>query len=300
MKRKLGVWLFKDGKPGHEKQVAGVVNVLADSFELDTQTYNVRDRLSQNLRYLWPGRYRADQSPDLILGAGHATHLPMLAAKLSTGARIVVLMKPSLPKHWFDLCVVPSHDGLSPGPGLFVTTGAVSDQPYSARHDEGLGLILLGGPSRHFGWHTEKIAEQVDRIATDHPDIRWTVANSRRSPAETLPAIASLGHPHLVTVDHAATEPSWLSTQLMASASVWVSEDSVSMIYEALTSGARTGLLQVPRTSDSRITQGVDQLAEDGWVTTFAQWNRGSPLKPAPEPLNEASRLVKWMISSWL
>ena len=66
--------------------------------------------------------------PDLILGAGHATHLVLwwLARKHRTQS--IVMMKPSLPMAWFSLCLVPAHDFRVPpqGENLIVTQGALN------------------------------------------------------------------------------------------------------------------------------------------------------------------------------
>jgi len=70
-----------------------------------------------------------------------------------------------------------------------------------------------------------------------------------------------------------------------------VTEDSVSMVYEALSSGARVGLLPVPRSKqDTRVLRGLDQLVEAGFVTPYARWLKTRTLTPPPEPLQEAAR----------
>ena len=48
--------------------------------------------------------------PDILLGAGHATHLDIITAKLKFGGKSVIIMKPTLPYCMFDLCLIPKHD----------------------------------------------------------------------------------------------------------------------------------------------------------------------------------------------
>ena len=81
---------------------------------------------------------------------------------------------------------------------------------------------------------------------------------------------------------------------------VWVSEDSMSMTYEAITAGAAVGLLSVPRRRNSRVTRGVENLIAKGWVTSFAQWQSGEPLSTAPLNLNEARRCADWICDRFL
>ncbi|NIO88166.1 MAG: hypothetical protein GTN53_46765, partial [Candidatus Aminicenantes bacterium] len=58
--------------------------------------------------------------------------------------------------------------------------------------------------------------------------------------------------------------------KLYADAStIWVTEDSVSMIYEAMTSGAIVGLLTVPRKNKTRVSTAVDNLIQKHFVTAF-------------------------------
>ena len=55
-------------------------------------------------------------------------------------------------------------------------------------------------------------------------------------------------------VPYASTDSDWLPARLSEAGEVWVSEDSVSMIYEVLTAGAQLGLLKVQRGKENRIT----------------------------------------------
>ena len=63
-------------------------------------------------------KYNLDKrliKPDIAIGAGHKTHLYLLAIKRCFGAKIVVILKPSLPLKFFDLCVIPKHDDVKKG-----------------------------------------------------------------------------------------------------------------------------------------------------------------------------------------
>ena len=113
----LIIWRFIDGKPGHQNQTAGLVQALVDRVAVDSHDIIVRPDWRNWLGLLTArcplGRGLPD--PDILLGAGHATHVALLACKRARGGRTVVLMQPSLPRQWFDLCIVPSHDGVPPG-----------------------------------------------------------------------------------------------------------------------------------------------------------------------------------------
>jgi hypothetical protein len=69
------------------------------------------------------------------------------------------------------------------------------------------------------------------------------------------------------------------------------------MIYEALGSGARVGLLDVADAGHSRVTAAIDKLVDAGWVAAPGQWR----LAAGPDqPLDEAARCADWMVQRWL
>ncbi|MDQ2694705.1 MAG: mitochondrial fission ELM1 family protein, partial [Pseudomonadota bacterium] len=106
------IWRFSDGRPGHDNQSLGLAEALARLMPVQVFTLAPLPPLPA-LAGLLTGRAPAAlrlPAPDLILGAGHRTHLSLLAARRSRGGRAVVLMSPSLPLRWFDLCLIPEHD----------------------------------------------------------------------------------------------------------------------------------------------------------------------------------------------
>jgi mitochondrial fission protein ELM1 len=95
------------------------------------------------------------------------------------------------------------------------------------------------------------------------------------------------------------TPPGWVAEQLALAGRVWVSEDSVSMVYEALTSGAAVGVLNVPCKAWGRVAQGLDSLVEKRLVTTFTTWRQGQKLLPPRQQFNEAHRCAQILIERW-
>lgn len=93
------IWRLLDGKPGHENQTLGLVNALKRVTRCACIDIPVDEAGSALLHYMtasWP-RGAGLLKPDLIFGAGHATHLHMLAARRAHGGKTIVLMQPSLP-----------------------------------------------------------------------------------------------------------------------------------------------------------------------------------------------------------
>ena len=56
------------------------------------------------------------------------------------------------------------------------------------------------------------------------------------------------------------TPQGWIFEEMQKAEAVWVTEDSVSMIFEALTAGCQVGIIEIDRLKSDRITQLLDQL----------------------------------------
>jgi len=294
------VWAFTDNKPGHQNQTQGLLKALGVYMPIAVQWLPAPGPLAA-LRDLLLKRFPAGadfDAPDLLIGAGHGTHLPMLAARRARGGRAIVLMKPSLPLRCFDLCVIPEHDA-SRGHNVLTTRGALNPLIPAARKNPDAGMILIGGPSPHFGWDDAAIAGQVETIVARAPEVLWLATTSRRTPAATLARLRAVKMGNLQLAPVEETRPGWLAGKLATATRAWVSEDSVSMVYESLTAHVATGLLRVPVRRAGRVTRGLEQLVGTGAVTTFDAWSAGTPLAPPRERFNEAARVAHWIKSQW-
>jgi len=295
----LIVWIVSDGKPGHLNQSLGLAEALARAAPAGIHTLRALPAWRTWLALLLK-RLPHDTllpKPDLIIGAGHATHLTLLALQRAYGGRSVVLMKPSLPRRCFDLCIVPEHDGVAADVRTLVTAGALNRIRPARVHDAGHGLILIGGASKHFDWDSDAIQLQIKSILARTPDTQWTLTTSRRTPVdflETLPAF-----PNLTLIPHTATPPDWLPAQLARSSTVWVTPDSASMVFEALTAGADVGVFDLPVNPKSRVGRAIAQLADAQRITRFVHWCAHGELHPNLHPLAEADRCAVWILG-WL
>ncbi|MCC6201925.1 MAG: mitochondrial fission ELM1 family protein [Gammaproteobacteria bacterium] len=299
----MTVWHFPDGTAGHERQVSALIDALALVRPLDPHAVPLLGPW-QVLRQFAGARtapFAALPTPDLLIVAGRRTHWSGLAARRARGGRLVVLMRPGLPLTWFDLCLVPRHDNVPPSQHVMVTTGALArPRPASAIPRENAGLILVGGPSRHFSWDETALLHQVHAILEDDQKRAFTIADSRRTPDSTSRALERLARAHATFVSHRGSAPGWLDQQYDRCDAVWVTRDSVSMVFEALSSGAAVGLLDVPgRRPAGRMLRATEELVATGSMVTFAAWRSGSPLRPPPHPLREAERCATEIISRW-
>lgn len=300
--RGLVVWRFADGLRGHENQSDGLIAALSQRTPVSVHT--VPAPRARRVQALWRALRAQDTrslpNPDLLIGTGNATQLPMLLARRRRGGHAVVIMQPSVPMAWFDLVIAPAHDRLTARDNLLETRGALNRMRPAPEKEPGKGLILIGGPEREHPWAPDMLEAQITAIAQRHRDIQWCAASSRRTPAAFLPHLRSLALANLETASEEDVDSDWLVQQLATAATVWVTEDSVNMLYEALSAGAATGLLSMARRNarESKRNLGGGLLAE-GLVTSFDDWQNGRVLQPPAEPLDEAGRCADWILHEW-
>lgn len=302
-KRPLRVWRFSDGKAGHDNQSRGLLEALRRLQPVEDYDLAPLSRASALAAWL-PGRlppvWRDLPDPDLILGAGHQTHLSLLAARKRRGGKTVVLMQPSLPLALFDLCLIPQHDTPPARANVLATRGALNRIQPSNHLAPDRGLLLIGGPSAHFGWDHLALYQQITAVLRANPTTRWTLTTSRRTPADFLQGLPISTDYPLEVAPVTATDWDWLPTQLAQAHQVWVTADSVSMIYEALTAGAAVGVFAIPPSHPNRLSRGIDQLAEQGWITPFERWRQTAPLTRPAGSFAEADRCACWIVEQWL
>ena len=295
-KSSLTVWAVTDNKPGHQNQVEGLLEALSKYRKVNINWISAIS-LTKNLWMLLTKR--CDEctvaSPDLLLGAGHRTHLTLLALRHCCGGRVVIMMSPSLPLACFDLCFIPRHDNPPEKANVVETLGAINRMIPSQSHLSKTGLILLGGSSRHYDWNSEAVINQVLSVIEKNSGVEWIIAGSRRTPDECYKALRSnfpdsmIIHPEKVSTD-------WLPMKMQETEQIWVTADSISMVYEALTSGAVTGVLRMDYEKPSRVTNEIEHLIAESRVRTLSQINPIVPRMEISSTLYEADRCAKLLL----
>ncbi len=294
--------ILSDGRPGHENQSFGLAEALRRRTGADVQCVRldlkkgVLARMAQ-ARQVGVGLAK----PQLLIAAGHRTHLPLLLAARWFHAKSVVIMKPSLPVWLFDLGLAPLHDlrGGKGGGRILATRGALNRLPEILSPKTATGVILIGGPSKHHEWSGAPLVAAIKEIVERQPELVWTVANSRRTPERFLREVAALGLP-VVIMPHENTKSGWLPSVLMAAQEVWVTEDSTSMIFEAITARARVGLLPLPtKHRGDRVVRAVDDAVAAGYAVRHADWLASGRPPALAGYLHEAGRCADEIVKRW-
>ncbi len=292
------IWRVTDGKAGHDTQSQGLCAALSQLSEcqtFDVLASSIKITFFDLLKKTFPIANEFS-NPDIIIGAGHKTHLPLLAGKRAYNAKTIVLMKPSLPLSLFDFCLIPEHDMPPDRANVMKTKGAINDmQPGQEKRNE--ILILIGGPSRHMQW--ADISDQIRQICDAHPEQAINITDSPRTPDGFLSSINIPIRNELQLLPHYSVSRSTLRSMMQRATQVWVSMDSISMIYEALTAGAKVGLLELEANSNSRVNNSVQSLINNKQVMTFSEWLVNRSLHPAVS-FNEALRCAKLLLQQGL
>lgn len=287
-----------DGKAGHRSQALGLFGAIkrkvphAQLQELPLDQLPVLSLIyafwTHRLSYL-------EHAPDYIVGVGSHTHLRVwLLGKIYPKAKTIILMKPSLPISCFDYTVVPAHDGVAVSDRVIVTQGALNPIVDEQRHQLGRILIALGGSSKRHEWNEDKVFTSIEQIVKQHPNNEIIITTSRRTPkqfVERLNAHPFLPHVHFFPVEH--TPQGWIFEEMQKAEAVWVTEDSVSMIYEALTAGCRVGMIAMDRMKQDRITTSVDALLANAIVIETADLAQ----LPSPNAFKEAERVATYLLA---
>lgn len=293
----FNIWRITDGKAGHDSQSIGLCDAI-EKLQACSRFDIPVDSLIDNCRHFLLNQFPRGKDlpdPDIIIGAGHGTHFPMLCAKRARKGKTIVLMNPSLPLSFFDVCIIPRHDSPTKRKNVIPTSGALSPVQFNENKSSDTGLILIGGPSKHYHWNNESIVHQIKQIIND-TDRHWTIADSPRTPQTILATMLELAYKNVDILNFSKTDSKIIREFIFKAENIWVSADSISMIYESLSSGAAVGLLDVEQKQKNRVAEAITMLVDEKQLTTFDLWNKTNKLVKASFKFNEAERCASLLL----
>ena len=307
----MKIAIFLDGRPGHEKQSRAIVAALGRhravaKVDIPVASGSLYRTLLDTVKLfaLPDGGCRYDLSGvDLLIGTGSRTHLALLACRKKYGVPAVTCMAPDIHlRSRFDLCCVPEHDGIGAADNIFLTLGPPSILTATEAHDPGQGLILVGGldAGSHF-WSTTALVAAIKTIVQREKGISWHISSSPRTPADSVSELAQLAsqQANCTFFPYTETPPGWIEDQYRRSTMVWVTADSMSMIYEALSAGCRVGSLPVAwKKTPNKFQRSEEFLAQHKYIVPFSSWENGQADWAAAH-LNEAERCAQEILRKW-
>ena len=255
---------FKDSKIGHEKQV----NAILENLAL-TQDLLIEERYTSNpvwlelLLYLLKIKPKQDSIPDIIIGAGSKTTIPMLRYKIDRKTKVISVMRPQFFESKFDLIVAPRHDYKVVPDNVFTYIGSIAKVNINPKLEE-IGLIVIGGVNKHFNFDDDYLISQIDFVISLFPDTSWIVFNSRRTPKSFNERIKKNTSIKKFIDINKNFEP--LNDYLSKAKFKFVTPDSVNMIFESLSSSGETYLFDMYSTRENKITRLIDEIKNNKYA----------------------------------
>ncbi len=300
-----------DGRPGHEKQTRGVIHALqritsVSVVSLSITRLSVLQSIANTCRVLLPSsgiKHGDVKNCDLLIGTGSQTHLSLLLYKKQYRIPAVTCMlPPNYLRSSFDICFVPIHDGIEQKANVFVTAGAPNCSINYGMHKPECGLILLGGidEKSHF-WHDDTIVSKVRKVIEREPNVHWTISSSPRTPEKTIQKIKKIDelYNNCSFFHYKETKKGWVEEQYNKSTFVWVTSDSISMIYEALTAGCTVGLFPMAwKKSGNKFQKNETMLFDKNMTLSFAMWEQNGLYLNQQQNINEAQRCAEHILET--
>ena len=238
---KLNIWLILDGKRGHEKQIEDLTFSLRKKIKINITKIKKISFLDVFLNFLGMRNDQCKyfQKPDLIIAAGHHTHLDALQKKFRYGGKVIIIMKSSIPSFFFDLSIIPSHDKLFWKKNILTIDGPINNIINKKKQKIGHGIILVGGPSKNYYWETKEIINKIRHILIANKKIQFTLVTSRRTPKNFIKNFLKENFIDLRIVTPNSVPKDWLANEIEKYELSWVTQDSISMLYELIFSGSK-------------------------------------------------------------
>ena len=263
------IWGLHDHRPGNNSQVDGVASYLIHPVMIKTLRYTFFSRIyNEFLPLNFLGIHQHDLAPpwpDIVISAGRRQARIAAAIKRKSGEKTFVcqIMRPELGYNHFDMVVLPTHDRAPEHPSIFRTIGAphrITKQrlveafdefsPYFAMLPYPKTAVFVGGSSRHYHFTDGMIRQMIRDLCAmqDRQGGSLIILTSRRTPASLISLWQKelKGRPHSFYVWGQKGQANPFVGALACCERIIVTQDSVSMLTEALGSGRPVTYYPVP------------------------------------------------------
>ncbi|MGD8843051.1 MAG: ELM1/GtrOC1 family putative glycosyltransferase [Gammaproteobacteria bacterium] len=305
--RPLRVWVLSDGQPGHYNLSRGIVAALALRHSVEEYWLDVRLRagLARNvmrgllnhrpspppigwLRLFYLLSALPETPCDVIVSAGGKTSFAN--AWLAGHLRVPNIFAGSLRRlspRLFDVVLTlepvepPAPNNLVVAlPPSAVDAVQVNRAGQALRKElnltgQGIWTLMAGGDGAGYRYHASdwrQLAQVLNRLASEH-GIRWLLLGSRRTGAVAEELLSEHIEARHVAASrwYRQADAGGIDAWLGAAARIFVTEDSMTMITEALYSGRPvTSLRPVSVSATPRYTNMIERFANEGWIQRYA------------------------------
>ena len=184
---------------------------------------------------------------DLFVGAGSTSYYALKFYARRYAKPSVALMYPKGYRKDFSVIIAGAHDRPKPRANLKISPVSLSfSRPQGLYRPQRKSIgFIIGGPNSCFEMGNE-ILKQVETVRAQFADCEFALTTSPRTPRATEGALEKLGWDYSVIYGREPVNP--IGDFLAQCEWVFISEDSVSMISEAVSNGsASVAILSLKR-----------------------------------------------------
>lgn len=207
---------------------------------------------------------------DLFVGAGSTSYYALKFYARRYAKPSIALMYPKGYRKDFSVIIAGAHDRPKPSANLKISPVSLSfsrPQGLYKPQRKAVGFII-GGPNSCFEMGGE-ILKQVEGVRAQFADCEFALTTSPRTPRATESALAKLSWDYSVIYSREPVNP--IGDFLAQCEWVFISEDSVSMISEAVSNGsASVAILSLKRKdANNKFDDFISALVSSGYARRY-------------------------------
>ena len=214
---------------------------------------------------------------DLFVGAGSTTYYALKFYARRYTKPSIALMYPKGYRKDFSVIIAGAHDCPKPRANLKISPVSLSfSRPQGLYRPQRKSIgFIIGGPNSCFEMGDE-ILKQIEGVRTQFADCEFALTTSPRTPRATESALEKLSWDYSVIYSREPVNP--IGDFLAQCEWVFISEDSVSMISEAVSNGsANVAILSLKRKdAHNKFDDFISALVSTGHARRYSE---GAKLK---------------------
>ena len=229
-----------DQRPGHSNQGNILLESLVNELDCTSSEYSI-----DNLDKLKPSSNRL-----ILIGVGHRAHKALLQQKKllsdSHDTTLIAVLRPTFNAKKFDLVVAPEHDyhdRKMPINSLLFKGSLCKTSLLKPENNK--VVVCIGGPIKNVPFEKSTLIDNLKYIIDTHQQFKISIFNSRRTPDDVWSEISC--YENIRLHDSKDTDFNFFNQNLVLASKKFITPDSISMIFESLSSYGETYLLQTSK-----------------------------------------------------
>jgi mitochondrial fission protein ELM1 len=283
----LTILVIRDSRPGHFNQSEGVAKAIQRIAPASVRYLDLKRRgvLSWHLLYLaynrniFPDQFfmnlvypsmSADFRPDLVISAGGETLLlNILLSKRYGCPNIFCGSIRNLDSRFFSAILIPYHRYRGIPPYVYALKPCPVDPDVPPRFGKRCDFcFLIGGPSGTHSYSDAHWTQILGLVREASKRFEITVFTSRRTPSEILAALKTLQDDRLKIFDPTQVQAAELIDYCKRARAIIVTEDSNSMITEAVCCQKPVVTIAPPQNKmNTDESEYIESLIASNWVS---------------------------------